>query len=81
MPKYRIAERLSDGLFGVVSTKYGQQLWASCKTRQRFVCALSGEPIKPGSEVIRPITNGQNRRARMLLSEVIKRCPEGEANA
>lgn len=76
MPLYKITERLSDGIFGVCTTKYAHQTWVKVKLRKPVRCALTGIALEPGDLAIRPITNGSNRMARISLEEAEKRCPK-----
>jgi hypothetical protein len=65
-------ERPGDGLALITHFRFGQKLWALCKTRSRKTneCVLCGNTV--GSLSYRPITNGGNRMDRICVKCVEK---------
>ena len=59
---------MGEGVVGLVDSEYGQQVWASCKTRKHHVCIITRLGIKKGGMAYRPITNKGNRMKRISMA-------------
>lgn len=71
MSRYHITKRFSGGgLIGLTHLDYGDQLWARCKTRKSFTCAISGKKHESGEMAFRPIGNTMNRMDRIAEGEL-----------
>ena len=55
----------SEGLF-----TYDGMPWSSCRARKSTRCHVTGNAIKPGDAIYRPVTNN-NKRMRRLCTAAI----------
>lgn len=64
------ASDMEGGLLLTVYTygRYESGLWCRVKSRSNNTCAQTGQPIKSGDLVYRPVTNKGHRGMRILAS-------------
>lgn len=70
---YHVTKRFDSGLVGLNHRRHGDQIWALCKTRKHFVCAMAGTSHLKGEMAFRPIGNAMNRSARISEEAMNKR--------
>ncbi len=75
---YRYIQELNFGLIGLSHPLWGRQMWVLAKMRKDHNCQITGEKIKNGAEVYRPMTNSGNRYLR--ISKAGMAILKGESN-
>lgn len=68
---YRVIGALM-GMLILISPRYGEQVWASRRSRKRHQCLLCQLEIRVGSQPYSPITNLGNRMDRLCEQCAIK---------
>ena len=68
---YKVVERLSPGLVGTESVRYGRTLWARGKQRVERQCANCHRLIRPGMLAWRPANQSAMNRHHRLCDACI----------
>lgn len=57
-------KRFSDGMFGLIHPRYGNQVWTTSTVRKNFTCRICRVELQ-GKRAWRPTTNSANRGDRI----------------